>query len=410
VGRLTRHTTVGAIIVVATLGCRERAQAVQGEAELKDMVHRMMPVVAEAAGLPFKHEPVVLRRSRPQVRDYVIHKFDEDLPPADLNALQSALRLFGLIPDSLELRPTMIDLLTEQIAGYYDPDSNALYIPADIEPFQLRVVVSHELVHALQDQYVRLDSIITQRHVNDRRSAAQAILEGQATVAQIPVLMPEQKPDTLPLGWFWKQRSVMAAQQAQMKEFARAPLWLREGLIFPYLGGADFNVWFRRKYFGRSVLDSMPRSTEQILHPERYANHDEPTDIAFEGSRPGDVRWEDGLGEFETRLLFQQHLGNEAEAITLASGWDGDRYQVLGAQADALVWYSVWDDAAAATRFAGGLQRAWAKRRPGGRTARRSDIKQQTVDGRAVVRFVDAPVNWSGWGAIPTIRLSAGGG
>jgi len=411
---LNRRAAFGALVVALSLGCRERAQAVQGEAELKDMVHRMMPVVAEAAGLPFKHEPVVLRRSRAQVRDYVIHKFDEDLPPADLSGLQSALRLFGLIPDSLELRPTMIDLLTEQIAGYYDPDSNALYIPADIEPFQLRVVVSHELVHALQDQYVRLDSIITQRHVNDRRSAAQAILEGQATVAQIPVLMPEQKPDTLPLGWFWKQRSVMAAQQAQMKEFARAPLWLREGLIFPYLGGADFNVWFRRKYFGRSVLDSMPRSTEQILHPERYADHDEPTDIAFEGSRPGDVQWEDGLGEFETRLLFEQHLGNEAEAITLASGWDGDRYQVLHAQADALVWYSVWDDAAAANRFAGGLQRAWTKRRPpppaGGRMARRSEIKQLTIDGRPVVRLVDAPANWAGWKAVPAIRLSAGGG
>ncbi|PYP82000.1 MAG: hypothetical protein DMD25_00120, partial [Gemmatimonadetes bacterium] len=191
-------------------GCRERAQAVQGEAELKDMVHRMMPAVAQTAGLRFKSEPVVLRRTRQQVRDYLIHKFDEDLPPAELAGLQSALRLFGLIPDSLELRPTMIDVLTEQVAGYYDPDSNALYIPADIEPFQLRIVVSHELVHALQDQYVRLDSIISQRHANDRRSAAQAILEGQATVAQIPVLMPEQKPDTLPLGWFWKQRSAMA--------------------------------------------------------------------------------------------------------------------------------------------------------------------------------------------------------
>lgn len=396
------------IVLALSLGCRERAQAVQGEAELKDMVRRMMPSVAEAAGLPFKHEPVVLRRSRAQVRDYVIHKFDEDLPPADLNGLQSALRLFGLIPDSLELRPTMIDLLTEQIAGYYDPDSNALYIPADIEPFQLRVVVSHELVHALQDQYVRLDSIIAQRHVNDRRSAAQAILEGQATVAQIPVLMPEQKPDTLPPGWFWKQRAVMAAQQAQMKEFARAPLWLREGLVFPYLGGADFNVWFRRKYFGRSVLDSMPQSTEQILHPERYAQRDEPTDLAFDGDR-ADVHWEDGLGEFELRLLFQQHLGNEAEAITLASGWDGDRYQVLGPAADALVWYSVWDDATAASRFARGLQRAWAKRRADGRTGRRSEVKQLTISRRAVVRFIDAPASWAGWRAIPAIRISAGG-
>jgi hypothetical protein len=417
VGRLTGGVVLGAFVVLVSLACRERAQAVQGEAELKDMVHRMMPVVAEAAGLEFKREPLVLRRSRPQVRDYVIHKFDEDLPPGDLTGLESALRLFGLIPDSLQLRTTMIDLLTEQIAGFYDPDSNALYIPDDIQPSQLRIVVSHELVHALQDQYVRLDSIITQRHANDRRTAAQAILEGQATIAQIPVLMPEQKPDTFPLGWFWRMRTVMAQQQAQMQEFARAPLWLREGLVFPYLGGADFTVWFRRKYLGRSVLDSMPRSTEQILHPERYAAHDEPTDIAFSAG-PEPVQWEDGLGEFETRLLFQQHLGNETEAATLATGWDGDRYQVLGAKGEALVWYSVWDDAAAAGRFAAGLQRAWAKRPPDDRTARpersegarRSDITQLTVGGRPVVRLVHAPASWAGWGTIPTVRLSGGGG
>ncbi len=406
-GRLSRLAPV--IIVVLSIGCRERARAVQGEAELRDMVHRMMPLVAQAAGLPFKREPLVLRRSRAQVREYVIHKFDEDLPPAELAGLQSALRLYGLIPDSLELRPTMIDLLTEQIAGYYDPDSNALYIPADIEPFQLRIVVSHELVHALQDQYVHLDSIITQHHANDRRSAAQAILEGQATVAQISVLMPEQNPDNLPPGWFWKQRATMAAQQAKMKEFERAPLWLREGLVFPYLGGADFIVWYRHKYFGRSVLDSMPRSTEQILHPEKYADHDEPTDVIYASSEPDTVVWEDNLGEFETRLLFQQLLGNETEAATLAMGWDGDRYQVLGPKSDALVWYSVWDDAAAAARFTGGLQRAWQKRRSDGRTARRSEIKQLTLNGRAVVRLVDAPADWKGWRALPTVRLSGGG-
>ncbi len=409
-GRLIQ---LGGLVVVvlglgAEWGCRERAQAVQGEADLKDLVQRMMPRVAQGTGLAFKREPVVLRRSRAQVRDYVIHKFDQDLPPAELAGSQSALRLFGLIPDSLELRPTMIDLLTEQIAGYYDPDSNALYIPADIGPTQLRIVVSHELVHALQDQYVHLDSIITQRHANDRRSAAQAILEGQATVAQIPVLMPEQKPDTFPLGWFWKQRAAMAAQQAQMKEFARAPLWLREGLVFPYLGGADFMVWFRRRYFGRSVLDSMPRSTEQILHPERYAAHDEPTDVSFLPGEADTVRWEDNLGEFETRLLFQQLLGDEGEATTLATGWDGDRYQVLGPNSDALVWYSVWDDAGVAARFAGGLQRAWAKRRSDGRTDRRSEIKQLTLDGRFVVRLVDAPADWKGWRAIPTVRLRGG--
>jgi len=77
VGRLRLAPLCGVVVVlVAGSACRERAQQVQSEAELKDMVHRMMPLVAQAAGLPFKREPLVLRRSRAQVRDYVIHKFD----------------------------------------------------------------------------------------------------------------------------------------------------------------------------------------------------------------------------------------------------------------------------------------------------------------------------------------------
>lgn len=397
---------LGAAAVGGGLGCRERAQAVQSEAELRDMVRRMMPSVAQAAHLVFKREPLVLRRSRDQVRDYVIHKFDEDLPPSELAGLEAALHLFGLIPDTLRLRPTMIDLLTEQIAGYYDPDSNALYIPADIEPSQLRVVVSHELVHALQDQYVSLDSIITQQGHNDRRSAAQAVLEGQATVAQISVLMPEQRPDTFPVGWFWQQRVVTARLQGQMAQFSRAPLWLREGLIFPYLGGADFVVWFRHNHPEGSVLATMPTSTEQILHPERFAAGDEPTELAF-GTAPDTLRFEDGLGEFETRLLLQQQLGDETEAALLAAGWDGDRYQVLGPGGEALVWYSVWDDARAADRFAAGLERAWRKRRPDGRTGRRSETTRLDIDGRPGVRLVDAPADWKGWKRLPQVSVRA---
>src|SRR3989441_3724448 len=69
------------------------------------------------------------------------------------------------------------------------------------DPSQARLVISHELVHALQDQYVNLDSLVELKRQNDRRTAAQSILEGQATLAQILVLMPEQKLESLPNFW-----------------------------------------------------------------------------------------------------------------------------------------------------------------------------------------------------------------
>ena len=388
--------------------CRERAEAVQGEGELRTLVRQMIPSVERAAGLKFKTPPVVERRSRMQVRSYVIHKLDEDLPPAELAGVQSAYRLFGLLPESLDLRQTMVDLLTEQVAGYYDPDSNALYVAADVDSPLVRTTVSHELVHALQDQYMNLDSVMQQRRQNDRRSAAQAVLEGQATLAQILVMMPEQSGISLPS--FWETRKVFRAQMASMKEFANAPLWLRESVIFPYLAGADFVRWYDTRHPGREPFGSaMPLSTEQILHPDRYAAGDAPVDLEFPPAASRSVRYEDGLGEFETRLLFEQLLGDtaEAQAPELASGWGGDRYLVLaaGPGGDALVWFSVWDDAAARDRFVAGLRRAW-KAKPG-RAAR---IESLEVAGHPGARLVDAPAGWNGWTAVPPVSLKAKSG
>jgi len=403
---------VAAALPVATLfgaggsGCQERATRVQSEAALRRTVEQMVPAVERATGLKFKRHPAVLRRNRSQVRDYVVHKFDEELPPAELAGAQAAYRLFGLIPDTLDLRRVLVNLLTEQIAGYYDPDSNALFVPSDIDPFQLRIVVSHELVHALQHQYVNLDSLIQQKRHNDRRAASQAVLEGQATFAQIPVLMPEQRPETLPPGWFWRQREVASQQQAQMPEFAQAPPWLRETLIFPYLGGAEFIRWFERQYPGKQPYGAlMPTSTEQILDPTRYAAGDQPRSLVFEPPAGDTVVYEDDLGEFEIRLLLTQLLGSEDRAATSASGWAGDRYRVLGGRADALVWYTAWDDGPAADRFADGLRRGWERRWPGGPADRRSEIARLTVAGRPAVRLVDAPVGWAGWKSLPQVGL-----
>ena len=402
-----------AVAAMGSTGCEQRAREVQSEAALKQAVQQMIPAVERATRLRFRQRPVVLRRSRAQVRDYVIHKFDDDLPPAELAGAQAAYRLFGLIPDSLDLRRTMVDLLTEQVAGYFDPDSNALYIPTDIDPSQARLVISHELVHALQHQYLNLDSLVELKRQNDRRSAAQAILEGQATLAQILVLMPEQKIESLPN--FWELRTALGGQQDQMKVFGSAPLWLRESLIFPYLGGAEFVRWFDHEYPGKQPYGVlMPISTEQILHPARYAAGDRPDALAFESPARDTVRYEDGLGEFEIRLLLQQHLGDDGAAASLAAGWDGDRYQVLGqgsgagagAGAEALVWYTLWDDKRAATRFRTGLESAWAKRWLGRRGVRRSEIKQLLVVGVPVVRLVDAPPGWKGWKRVPTIRVT----
>ncbi len=406
-GRLTRAAALGAAVVGLGWACRDRAEAVQSEERLSRMVTQLVPGVEHATGLRFKTPPKVARRTRDQVLSYLTRKIDEDLPPQELAGYEAALETFGLIPRGMRLRNMLLDVLKEQVVGYYDPDSVMLYVAADVDSFFLRTTVTHELTHALQGQYLPLDSLVRQRRQNDRRSAAQAVLEGQATLAQTLAMMPELDRSKLPS--FWEARSALAQQQAGMKQFADAPLWVREGLIFPYLAGADFVRWYEANHPGQHPFGrALPTSTEQILHHDRYAAADEPTELIFQRPAPDSVRYEDGLGEFEVRLLLQQHLGSEAEAVQLASGWDGDRYQLFGRGGEqALVWYSVWDDAAAADRFAQGLDRAW-KRWSAGRTDRRSEVVRLAVAGRPAVRLVDAPRSWRGWKTLPQVALPLG--
>jgi hypothetical protein len=216
--------------------------------------------------------------------------------------------------------------------------------------------------------------------------------------------MPEQRIESLPN--FWDLRTALTGQRDGMKEFARAPLWLRESLIFPYLGGAEFVRWFEHAYPGKQPYGAlMPISTQQILHPARYAAGDRPNGIAFEPAGREPVRYEDDLGEFEIRLLLEQHLGDDSAAALFAAGWDGDRYRVLGAGADVLVWYTLWDDRTAGTRFSKAIARAWAKRRAGARAGRRAEITQLVLNGVSAVRLVDAPLRWAGWRRVPRVRV-----
>lgn len=400
-GRL--RSLAAATALLASASCRQRAEAVQTRSTVADLVRETMPAVEHAVGLKFKHEPGVEIRSRDQVRSYILHKLDEQMPPKLFGEYEAAYKHFGLIPDSMDLHQVMVNVLTEQVAGYYDPDSGALFIPSDADTATLRTtVISHELVHALQDQYAPIDSVMNQLYRNDRRSAGQAIFEGQATVDQIKVLMPEQDIQNLPP--LWDSRGALQLQQERFPNFAHAPLWLRETLIFPYLAGGDFVRWFDKEHPGEEPYgDLMPVSTSQILHPERYAAHEKPVPITFAaaGNPP---RFTDDLGEFETRLVLQQALGSEGEAEALAAGWAGDRYAVYGPRAEALVWYVVWRTPAAADAFASGLKRGWGKRREPGRSWK---IERVDLSGHPATLVADAPAGWTGWKRLPAARISA---
>jgi hypothetical protein len=338
-------------------------------------------------------------RSRDQVRAYLIRKLDEELPPKRLHGLETTYRLFGLLPDTLQLRPLLVDLYTEQVAGFYDPDSATLFGVEGADRTQLSLVLAHELIHALQGQHLPLDSILDARENNDRLSAAQAILEGQATLASLDVLAPGH--DVAQNPQFWEMyREQVRRQQSSMPVFRRAPLVLRETLIFPYLEGAEFMHWWERD--GRDSMPygpRMPVSTEQVLHPERYARGDVPVPIVFPPEQG--VVYEDVLGEAEIRVILATLAGSDEVQTVMPIGWGGDRYRLYEpAEGPALVWYVIWDDARSAERF----MRSAAALRNAAKPGYRAAIDSLTVGGRPATRYVLAPEKWGRWKALPEVR------
>jgi hypothetical protein len=332
------------------------------------------------------------------VRAFLIAKLNEELPPARLKGLETAYRLFGLLPDTLSLHALLLDLYAEQVAGYYDPDSATLFGVAGADRAQLRLVLAHEMVHALQGQYLPLDSILKSTASNDRLTAAQSILEGQATLASIAVLAPGQNAASTPE--FWQlYRDQVRAQQSAMPVFARAPLVVREALIFPYLDGAQFMYWWETAG-PKDTLPygpRMPVSTEQILHPDRYARGDAPVPLQF----PADsgIVHEDVLGESEIRVLLAALAGSDEVQTVVPIGWGGDRFRVYASPAGpALVWYVVWDDQRSADRF---VRAAGPALRRTPRAGYRAELEAMTIDGRPATRYVLAPERWERWGAVP---------
>ena len=388
---MRRAILVGALSLLVA-ACAAEPPGYEGP--FKKQVRAAIPQLEEASGLRFLRLPVLQTRSRDEVRAYLEQEFNTQLTPEELAGTETAYRLLGLLPDTLDLRAFLLDLLTEQVAGYYDPKTKVLYVVDDASAEMRDVTITHELMHALQDQHTDLTQIDSLAGDNDRMVAMQAVVEGQAVYEQLAVMTGGQDGEPkIPGGW-GRVREMIREGQSSMPTFSSAPMLLQETLLFPYLSGAEFVRRVKRARPGIAPFSPFAASTEQILHPERYLDSlpDLPTRVTLGAPRTGTLLHEDNLGEFETRLLLFAHLQDEAAAVRGAAGWDGDRYQVIETTAGpAFAWVTVWDAAEEAAEFAQLLRRAIEARYGAGIAARRITIESVTIAGRPVVRYEDAP-------------------
>jgi hypothetical protein len=369
-------------------------------------VAEAVPKIEKAIGLKFKSPPKIEMRSKAQVREFVLKQFTEPQAVRDLTGQEEAYKRLGMIPDTLKLQPFLTNLLEEQIVGYYDPRTKVLYVVEGAPKDVVGITITHELVHALQDQYISMDSIQKVRDDNDRLSAAQSVLEGQAVYEQISIMLGGSNiAINLPGGWD-RIRDLIRESQASMPIFAAAPRVIQETLIFPYLSGAEFYRNYKERKPDTLIYKDMPVSTEQIIHPAAFfVNRDAPTRVSLGALSNATALYDNDLGEFETKLFLFEHLSDQNEAVRGASGWDGDRYAVLNTpQGPGIAWLTVWDSPVEAGEFFHIAGQAVEKRfdtksaaaasntdKSYSTAARSLRLTATEIAGRSVVIYVDVP-------------------
>jgi hypothetical protein len=339
---------------------------VSSDPELGARVSELLPELAARAGMELVRPIRAERRTREELESYLLYKLDQDMPLERARHLARTYSLVGLVDESLDLRALLVSVYREQVAGFYDPDSVALFVMDDMPPDMLETVLIHELVHAVQDQTANLDSLTAEVRGNDRQAAAQSAIEGQATLIMLEYMMEQMRGEPVDLSelpdFSQALGPALEAMRSQYPALAAAPAIVQEALLFPYLKGASFvaALWKAKEGRPPPFGANLPQSTEQVLNPPRAFGPeiDVPTELELEFGPGFDRVYENSFGEGELEVLLAEHLGEEGRA--LAFGWDGDRYGLLAAPdgAEGLVWVSVWDSEAERDRFVSGFRPA----------------------------------------------------
>ena len=321
-------------------------------------------------------DPVTIDEA--QLRANLTAEFDAENTASDLRFSEESLIALGLLPVGSSLRDLILDFQGSSVAGYYSPDKNELFVVSrsgGLGPAE-EVTYSHEFTHQLQDQHFDLGKLGQDAtNQSDRALAQLALVEGDAVSVQnrwtIANLTPEEMGQLL----------TASLDPKALEALQRAPAYLRETSLFPYLSGNPFVESLIATGGGyQAVNDAFanpPASTEQILHPEKYATREAPIDVKL----PADLAtkmgsgWtdagQDTLGEVVLRLWLTQNGVPSVTASVAAAGWAGDRLVLLrGPSGDLTIGLRTeWDTAADAADFAAAATTA-ASARPSGQAVR----------------------------------------
>lgn len=317
--------------------------------------------------------PPVLLRSRAENRRFIEQEIARRYSPALLEAERKSMVAWGVIPEDYDLRRLFLDLLEEQVSAYYDARGKVMIVGDWLPPEQQRAALMHELVHALQDRELPLDTFIAPDPGHgDRLLARQALVEGEAVALSFDLMLKPQGVDLTGLSDLSMAQGLIVSS-AGGPVVSKAPQFVRDFLLFPYVEGLSFVYQFRKRHPWSdmsAVYRDPPRSTTQILHPEKYLDaREHPLPVVIPDlSRllpGGRLVSDDELGEFALGAVLALHLG-EVDGRRAAVGWHGDRYRIWedGGGRFVIAYRVIAVDAQVAAALATHLQASVEKRHP----------------------------------------------
>ncbi|MGC9335958.1 MAG: hypothetical protein ACP5JJ_17565, partial [Anaerolineae bacterium] len=286
--------------------------------------------------------------SRRELSVYLDQKFQENYTAEEIKADVRVLAAFDFVEQGYDLRQVLLDIYSAEVLGLYEDDVDTLYVVTEDE-FSLldRLTFVHEYVHGLQDQHFDLEAYVDEDRLSDDEALARmALVEGDATQAMSQYLLLHMADIN--------QEDIKALAEGAESDggaaLDAAPPIIRETVLFPYTYGLEFVLFLFED--GWEAVDAAfsdpPRSTEQILHPQKYLADDEPRLVVLPPLTDTlGIGWtlveSEVLGEFQTGLYLAQQVDQDTVAEA-SEGWGGDRYAVYTKDGlDVLVFASVWD-------------------------------------------------------------------
>jgi hypothetical protein len=325
-------------------------------------------------------------QSRADIERMIIKNLDADTTPAEMHAAEVLLRAFGLAPRDFAYRTFLVKLLTEQVAGYYDPKVQQFYLADWIELDGQKPVMAHELTHALQDQHFNLKRFEKwPKGDSDAELAAHALIEGDATLA-MTIYMTKNPLVALA---FIKS---LGGQEIASEQFRRAPRALRESLLFPYEEGSAWATQLYKRGGWEMVSQAftkLPQSSEQILHADKYFAYEAPQKLSLpEFKTMLGPAWKridyDVNGEWGCYLVLDEFLNNQSESKQASAGWGGDRfalYETGKPDEYFIAQITAWDTPTDAREFFDAYAKRTSKRYPDAKETKATEDRMEWQTG-----------------------------